>query len=108
VAAVTCIKPMMGWIVRSLLRLYAVVRNTDSPESQVDIKRRIVRLLKTKNTQPRTVPLTRRLSKCSARRLRIPFDWRYGLIFSGAPGRDGVRRPYQFDRCGRQSSANKV
>jgi integrase len=92
--------PMMGWIVR--IALETGMRWSEIltlRESQVDIKRRIVRLLKTKNTQPRTVPLTlsavEMFSKAIANPVR-PGDT--DLIFSGAPGRDGVRRPYQFDR----------
>jgi integrase len=68
-------------------------------KSQVDLKRRIVRLLKTKNTQPRTVPLTlpavEMFNNAIANPAR-PDDT--DLIFFGEPGRDGVRRPYQFDR----------
>ena len=51
--------PMMGWIVR--IALESGMRWSEIltlRKSQVDLKRRIVRLLKTKNTQPRTVPLT--------------------------------------------------
>ncbi len=92
--------PMMGWIVR--IALETGMRWSEIltlRESQVDLKRRIVRLLKTKNTQTRTVPLTlsavEMFSKAIANPVR-PDDT--DLIFSGAPGRDGVRRPYQFDR----------
>jgi len=92
--------PMMGWIVR--IALETGMRWSEIltlRESQVDLKRRIVRLLKTKNTQPRTVPLT--LSAVEMFRKAIANPVRpddTDLIFSGAPGRDGVRRPYQFDR----------
>jgi integrase len=92
--------PMMGWIVR--IALETGMRWSEIltlRESQVDLKRRIVRLLKTKNTQPRTVPLT--LSAVEVFRKAIANPVRpddTDLIFSGAPGRDGVRRPYQFDR----------
>jgi integrase len=91
---------MMGWIVRIALETgmrWSEILTLREP--QVDLKRRIVRLLKTKNTQPRTVPLTlsavEMFSKAIANPIR-PVDT--DLIFSGAPGRDGVRRPYQFDR----------
>jgi integrase len=92
--------PMMGWIVR--IALESGMRWSEIltlRKSQVDLKRRIVRLLKTKNTQPRTVPLT--LSAVEMFRKAIENPVRpddTDLIFFGAPGRDGVRRPYQFDR----------
>jgi integrase len=91
---------MMGWIVR--IALETGMRWSEIltlRESQVDLKRRIVRLLKTKNTQPRTVPLTLSAVEMFSNAIANPV--RPGdtdLIFSGAPGRDGVRRPYQFDR----------
>jgi len=92
--------PMMGWIVR--IALESGMRWSEIltlRKSQVDLKRRIVRLLKTKNTQPRTVPLT--LSAVEMFRKAIENPVRpddTDLIFFGAPGREGVRRPYQFDR----------
>lgn len=92
--------PMMGWIVR--IALGSGMRWSEIltlRKSQVDLKRRIVRLLKTKNTQPRTVPLT--LSAVEMFRKAIENPVRpddADLIFLGAPGRDGIRRPYQFDR----------
>ena len=90
--------PMMGWIVR--IALETGMRWSEIltlRESQVDLKRRIVRLLKTKNTQPRTVPLT--LSAVEMFRKAIANPVRpddTDLIFSGAPGRDGVRSPSCF------------
>jgi integrase len=92
--------PMMGWIVR--IALETGMRWSEIltlRKSQVDLKRRIVRLLKTKNTQPRTVPLTLpavEMFKNAIANPARPDDTE--LIFFGEPGRDGVRRPYQFDR----------
>jgi integrase len=91
---------MMGWIVRIALETgmrWSEILSLH--KSQVDIKRRIVRLLKTKNTQPRTVPLTLRAVEVFSKALANPERPKdTDLIFFGAPGRDGVRRPYQFDR----------
>jgi integrase len=66
---------------------------------QVDLNRRIVRLLQTKNTQPRTVPLSiaaTELFRAALNNPVRPIDT--DLIFYGEPGRDGKRRPYRFDR----------
>src|SRR5690606_29919454 len=49
--------PMLGWIVR--IALETGMRSSEITSlcrSQVDLKRRVVRLLETKNTLPRTVP----------------------------------------------------
>jgi len=92
--------PMMGWIVG--IALETGMRWSEIltlQRTQVDLDRRIVRLLKTKNTQPRTVPLTRtavELFRAAIKNPTRPDDT--GLIFFGEPGRDGARRPYQFDR----------
>ncbi|HVG28003.1 MAG TPA: tyrosine-type recombinase/integrase, partial [Acidobacteriaceae bacterium] len=51
--------PMLGWIVR--IALETGMRTSEIvtlKRPQVEVDRRIVRLLKTKNTHPRTVPLT--------------------------------------------------
>jgi integrase len=92
--------PMISWVVRIALETgmrWSEILTLN--KSQVDLNRRIVRLLRTKNTQPRTVPLT--ISAVEVFRKAIenpvrPDDTE--LIFFGAPGRDGIRRPYQFDR----------
>jgi integrase len=92
--------PMMSWIVRIALetgmRLSEIVTLR---RSQVDVSRRIVRLVNTKNTSPRTVPLstaaTNLFSEALAHPIR-PIDT--DLIFFGEPGRDGKRGPYAFDR----------
>jgi integrase len=92
--------PMLSWIARIALetgmRLSEIVT---LERAQVDVKRRIVRLLKTKNTQPRTVPLTKKATGLFREALNHsvrPPDTE--LIFFGEPGRDGIRRPYQFNR----------
>lgn len=65
--------------------------------SQVNLKRRIILLHKTKNGEPRTVPLTKRATELFRRALENPVrPGETELIFFGEPGKDGVRRPYQF------------
>jgi len=90
--------PMLGWIVR--IALETGMRSSEIRtlrRSQVDLKRRIVRLLETKNTLPRTVPLTSAsvdiFRQALANPVR-PIDT--DLIFFGEPGKDGQRRPYNF------------
>jgi integrase len=92
--------PMLGWIVRIALetgmRFSEIV---GLRRVQVDLKRRLVRLLETKNTQPRTVPLSSAATELLRQALSSPsrpIDT--DMIFPGEPGRDGKRRPYRFDR----------
>lgn len=92
--------PMLGWIVR--VAIETGMRSseiTSLKRSQVDLDRRIVRLLETKNTLPRTVPLsieaTTLFRKALANPIR-PIDTE--LIFFGEPGKDGKRRPYNFNK----------
>jgi integrase len=91
--------PMLGWIVR--LALETGMRSaeiTSLTRPQVDLKRRVVRLQQTKNGSARTVPLTheatRVLREAQSNPIR-PIDT--DLVFFGEPGRDGKRRPYQFN-----------
>lgn len=63
------------------------------------MNRRIVRLLETKNTTPRTVPLSIEAVRIFRQALSNPIrpiDTQ--LIFFGEPGRDGKRHPYRFSR----------
>ena len=92
--------PMLGWIVR--IAIETGMRSSEIATlklTQVDLDRRIVRLIETKNTLPRTVPL----SRIAAENFRLalgnparPDDTE--LIFFGEPGRDGKRRPYNFNK----------
>ena len=92
--------PMMGWIVG--IALETGMRWSEIltlRRIQVDLDRRIVRLLKTKNTQPRTVPLSVKAVLLFRAAVSNPTRAEdTDLIFFGEPGRDGKRRPYQFDR----------
>lgn len=92
--------PMLRWIVR--LALATGMRSSEIAtlhRSQVDLKRRIVRLLETKNTLPRTVPLTKAAADLFRQALNNPIrPIDTDLIFFGEPGRDGKRRPYNFNK----------
>src|SRR5690242_2111539 len=91
--------PMLRWIVRIALetgmRSYEIVTLRIG---QVELKKRVVRLLETKNTSPRTVPLSSAATKLFREALKHPVRPKdTDLVFFGEPGRDGKRRPYQFN-----------
>lgn len=92
--------PMLGWIVR--VALETGMRSSEITtlrRGQVDLKRRIVRLLETKNTLPRTVPLTSTAVDIFRQALANPVrPIDTDLIFFGEPGKDGQRRPYNFNK----------
>ena len=99
-AADTHSYPMLGWTVHIALETW--MRSSEIltlQRQQVDLDRRIVRLLETKNTTPRTVPLSLGAARIFREPLSNPIrpiDTQ--LIFFGEPGRDGKRRPYRFSR----------
>jgi integrase len=90
--------PMLGWIAG--IALETTMREGSVQKlriAQVSLKRRTLFLPKTKNRDPQTVPLSRLATELFRRALnhpRRPPDTE--LIFFGEPGRDGIRRPYQF------------
>lgn len=92
--------PMLGWIVR--IALETGMRSSEIitlRRSQVDLKRRIVRLLETKNTTPRTVPLSNTAVEVFRQALANPVrPIDTDLVFFGEPGLDGQRRPYNFNK----------
>ncbi|WP_299126797.1 site-specific integrase [uncultured Alcanivorax sp.] len=92
--------PMLGWIVR--LALETGMRSaeiTTLRRNQIDLKRRVVRLLETKNTAPRTVPLSSTATAILQEALDNPIrPIDTDLVFFGEPGRDGQRRPYNFNK----------
>jgi integrase len=91
--------PMLRWIVR--VALTTGMRASEIltlRRPQVDLQRRVVRLLETKNTSPRTVPLSAAATAIFSEALNHPVrPIDTDLIFFGEPGRDGKRRPYQFN-----------
>lgn len=92
--------PMLGWIVH--IAIETGMRSSEIVTlkvSQVDLERRIVRLVETKNTMPRTVPLSIIATEKFRMALSNPLRPKnVELIFFGEPGKDHVRRPYNFNK----------
>nr|WP_314860567.1 site-specific integrase [uncultured Undibacterium sp.] len=90
--------PMLGWIVR--IAIETGMRQSEIlnvRRSQIDLKKRIVRLFDTKNDSTRTVPLTMDATRIFTLALNNPIrPIDTDLVFFGEPGRDGKRSPYQF------------
>ncbi|EKO3576822.1 site-specific integrase [Vibrio metschnikovii] len=92
--------PMLAWIVR--IALETGMRSseiTSLRRSQVDLKKRVVFLVETKNTMPRTVPLSLLALKSFKQAINNPVrPIDTDLIFFGEPSKDGKRRPYNFNK----------
>ena len=92
--------PMLGWIVR--VAVSTGMRSseiTSLRRNQVDLTKRVVRLIETKNTLPRTVPLSTEATAIFVEALEHPIrPIDTDLIFYGEPGKDGLRRPYNFNK----------
>lgn len=92
--------PMLGWVVR--IALYTAMRQGEIlslTRQQIDLKRRIVRLDKTKNKSSRTVPLGNRAVKVFREALGNPVrPTDCDLVFFGEPGRDEKRREYRINK----------
>lgn len=93
--------PMFGWIVRIAVQTGMRLSEIATLRiRQVDIERRVVRLEHTKNSSPRTVPLTAEATRVFTEALTNPLrPAETELVFFGEPGRDGIRRPYLFDKA---------
>lgn len=100
-AVATHSNPMLRWIFD--LALETGMRSseiTGLTKGQVDLQRRIVRLSRTKNDSARTVPLTRHATEVLASAVANPVRPKdTDLVFFGEPGRDGRRRPYNFNKA---------
>jgi len=92
--------PMLGWIVR--LAVETAMRSSEIAglrRSQVDLERRVVRLMDTKNGSARSVPLTRAATAVLQSALDNPLRPNdTDLVFFGEPGRDKKRKPYIFQK----------
>ncbi len=92
--------PMLGWIVR--LAVETGMRSSEITGlrcSQVDLARRVVRLMDTKNGSARSVPLTRAATAVLQSALDNPLrPSDTDLMFFGEPGRDKKRKPYIFQK----------
>lgn len=93
--------PMFSWIVRIALETGMRLSEIGGLRiSQVDLEKRVVRLDITKNSSPRTVPLTKAATAAFQAAIDNPIrPHETDLVFFGEPGRDGVRRPYLFDKA---------
>ncbi|MCC2594739.1 site-specific integrase [Pusillimonas sp. MFBS29] len=93
--------PMFSWIVRIALETGMRLSEIGGLRlSQVDLQKRVVRLGITKNSSPRTVPLTKAATASFQAAMDNPIrPPETDLVFFGEPGRDGVRRPYLFDKA---------
>jgi integrase len=92
--------PMLRWIVR--IAIETGMRSSEIVGlkiAQVDLERRVVRLQETKNTMPRTVPLSMAALEVIKQAIANPVRPKdTELIFFGEPGRDWIRRPYNFNK----------
>lgn len=93
--------PMLGWIFE--IALETGMRSSEITGlrlGQVDVKRRLIRLTDTKNDDSRTVPMTKHAATMFAKAVANPLrPDQSDLLFFGEPGRDGVRRPYNFNKA---------
>ena len=99
--------PMLRWIFEIALETgMRASEITSTTIDQVDLRRRIVHLQDTKNGSSRTVPLTIRAKDTFAAAIANPVrEPECDLIFFGEPGRDGRRRPYNFNKTWGQIKA---
>lgn len=93
--------PMFSWIVRIAMETGMRLSEIGGVRlGQVDLQKRIVKLDMTKNSSPRTVPLTKAATAAFQTAIDNPLrPPETDLVFFGEPGRDGVRRPYLFDKA---------
>jgi integrase len=94
--------PMLRWIVR--IAIETGMRSSEITSlkvEQVDLVKRVVALKHTKNTMPRTVPLSLKASALFQEALGNPLHPKKEthLVFFGEPGKDGKRRPYNFNKA---------
>ncbi len=90
--------PMLAWVVT--LAIETGMRQSEIVNlrlQHVDLQSRVVRLFDTKNNSARTVPLTAAATAALKTAINNPLRPKEtDLVFFGEPGRDGIRRPYQF------------
>lgn len=99
--------PMLYWIASIALETGMRASEIQNLQRrQIDLPRRVVRLFTTKNKQPRDVPLSKKaveiLREAMGNPVR-PIDT--DLVFFGEPGKDGVRRRYEFNKVWQEARA---
>lgn len=92
--------PMLAWIARVALETGMRSSEISTLERhQIDLRRHVVRLTKTKNGDDREVPLSAAAAEAFREALENPVrPIDTDLIFFGEPGRDGQRRRYEFNK----------
>jgi len=92
--------PFLGWIVR--IALYTAMRQGEIlslTRPQINLRKRSLVLLDTKNTETRTVPLSgsaiKVFKQVFANQVK---DIETDLLFYGEPGKDGQRRGYTLNK----------
>ena len=92
--------PMLRWIFE--IAIETGMRSSEISGlrlRQVDVKRRLVRLRNTKNEDARTVPLSKKAVSAFEEAIANPVRPKgCDLVFFGEPGKDGMRRPYNFNK----------
>ena len=92
--------PMLGWITR--IAIETGMRQSEIltlKVSQVDLKKRVIRLTDTKNDDSRTVPLTKNATLIISEALLNPLRPKdVEIIFFGELGKAGKRSPYAFNK----------
>ncbi len=92
--------PFLGWIVR--IALATAMRQGEIlklEKKNVNLLKRTVTLLDTKNGETRTVPLSNKAYETFKTVLEHPIrPIDTSLLFYGEPGRDGARKPYTVNR----------
>jgi integrase len=97
--------PMFSWIVRGALETGMRLSEIAGLRlGQVDLQRRVIHLEHTKNSSFRTVPLTVEATQVFQNAVNNPLrPDDTTLVFFGDPGKDGIRRPYMFDKAWAQA-----
>ncbi len=96
---------MLGWMVRLAINTGMRAGEIQTLRlDQVDLARRVVRLTITKNGSARTVPLVIQAVNVLREALTNPVrPMDTDLVFWGEPGRDGQRRPYEYNPAWRRA-----
>jgi len=97
--------PFLGWMVRLALNTAMRLGEVSSlTRSQINLEKRTITLLDTKNNETRTVPLTKKALTVLEEVLNHPIrPIETSLLFFGEPGRNGERKPYVINKLWNQA-----
>lgn len=97
--------PFLGWMVR--LALYTAMRLgeiSNLTRQQINLEKRTIHLLDTKNNESRTVPLTNKALAVINEALKHPIrPVDTNLLFYGEIGKEGKRKPYVINKLWNQA-----